>query len=187
LLPNAVDLRLFNANRSYPRPADLPAAEWTLIYIGALWGEWFDWELLTESARRYATASVVAIGDYRGQCPHKLPNLRFLGLKPQRDLPAYLAHSSVAIIPWKVNEITCATSPLKVYEYLAMRKPVVVPNLPLLSGLPFVFCSRDGEAFLHNLTVARQAQVPGEALESFLTGNSWQKRVDQIVDIITKK
>jgi hypothetical protein len=195
LLPNAVNLRLFNFRHIYPRPADLPAAEWTVIYIGALWGDWFDWDLLIEVARRHSMArhsmarypacSVVVIGDYRGQCPQALPNLHFLGLKAQRDLPAYLAHSQVAIIPWKVNAITRATSPLKVYEYLAMHKPVVVPNLPLLSELPFVFCSQDHEAFLQNLAAARQAHVDGEALEHFLAQNSWQARVDSIVDIIS--
>jgi hypothetical protein len=105
-------------------------------------------------------------------------------LKPQRDLPAYLAYADVAIIPWKVNEITRATSPLKVYEYLAMHRPVVVPDLPLLSDLPFVLCSQNGEEFLHNIEAARHIQVSGEALENFLASNSWHARVDSIVDIV---
>jgi glycosyltransferase involved in cell wall biosynthesis len=185
LLPNAVNLRLFNAHRTYPRPADLPAAEWTVIYIGALWGEWFDWELLIETARHYPACSVVVIGDYREQCSQKLPNLHFLGLKPQHELPAYLAHSNVAIIPWKADEITLATSPLKVYEYLAMHKPVVAPDLPLLSDLPFVFRSQSKDGFLENIDTARHVQIDGEALESFLARNSWQERVDKIVEIIS--
>jgi glycosyltransferase involved in cell wall biosynthesis len=185
LLPNAVNLLLFDPQRTYPRPADLPAAEWTVIYTGALWGEWFDWGLLIEIARHYPAASVVVIGDYRGQCPETLPNLYFLGLKPQTDLPAYLAYANVAIIPWKVSEITRATSPLKVYEYLAMHKPVVVPDLPLLSGLPFVLPSRSSDEFMLNIEAARQIQAGGEALERFLGENSWQRRVDQIIDIIT--
>jgi hypothetical protein len=184
ILPNAVNLRLFDYRREYLRPADLPSAEWTISYIGALWGEWFDWQLLVNIAKRYPSASVVVIGDYQGQCPESVSNLHFLGLRPQKDLPPYLAHTEVAIIPWKSNEISRATSPLKVYEYLAMHKPVVVPDLPLLADLPYVFRSVDQEGFLQNIDRARNIQVGGEALDRFLVQNSWQTRVSQIVDII---
>ena len=184
LLPNAVNRYLFNAQRFHHRPEDLPQAEWIIIYSGALWGEWFDWQLLTQIASFFPMASLVVIGDYRGQCPHKLPNMHFLGLKPQKMLPAYLAYSDVTIIPWKVNAITLATSPIKVYEYLAMHKPVVAPNLPLLQELPFVLCSRDQEHFLENIAKARKLQVGGEKLELFLSQNSWQTRVDRLLELL---
>ena len=152
-----MNLRLFNERKNYPIPADLPRTELVITYIGALYGNWFDWDLLVDTARAYPQASVVVIGDYRGQCPDALPNLHFLGLKPQSSLPAYLAHSNVAIIPWKVNEITVATSPLKLYEYLAMHVPVVVPDLPPLQNIPAVYQSDNREAFLRNIRIAATA------------------------------
>lgn len=184
LLPNAVNLRLFDARRVFKRPKDLQMLEWRIIYIGALWGGWFDWELLAQAARRFSDAAVTVIGDYRGQSPLQEPNIHFLGLKSQCDLPSYLAHSDVAIIPFKVNPVTLATSPLKVFEYLAMRKPVVVTELPLLKNLPFVLCSSNQEDFLRNIEHARGLKPGGEALERFLQENSWQARVDRFVDII---
>jgi MoaA/NifB/PqqE/SkfB family radical SAM enzyme len=186
LQPNAANLRLFNPARSYTRPSDLPQAEWTMIYFGALWGDWFDWDLLVGAARRYPEANVFVIGDYRGQCPEKLPNLHFPGLKLQKTLPAYLAFSDVAVLPWKVSSITLATSPIKVFEFLAMRRPVVTPDLPLLYNTPFVLCSKDQEDFLSNLSVARQLQVEGEDLERFLHDNSWQARVEFLTGLLNK-
>lgn len=182
LLPNAVNRHLFDPERDYPRPVDLPEAEWSAIYIGALWGEWFDWELLVALARRYPRASVVVIGDYRGQCPNPPVNLKFLGLRAQRQLPAYLAHTNVAIIPWKVTPITQATSPLKVYEYLAMYRPVVAPDLVPLRGIPGVLTARHPEEFLQLVDQARTVTLDKEAIETFIRKNDWTARVEQLLE-----
>lgn len=183
LLPNAVNSFLFNpARRSLP-PADLPAAAWRVIYTGALWGEWFDWELLKAIAQTYPEAAVVAIGDYAGQCHQPPSNLHFLGLKPQRELPAYLAHADVAIIPWKVNPITQATSPLKVYEYIAMHKPVVAPALEPLRGLPGVTLAANPQDFVARVGVARQGLSAERVTEmdTFVRANHWGARVDALL------
>ncbi len=184
LLPNAVNLHLFNQRKAYPVPADLPRTGLVITYIGALYGNWFDWDLLVDTARAYPQASVAVIGDYRGQCPDALPNLHFLGLKPQSSLPAYLAHSNVAIIPWKVNEITVATSPLKLYEYLAMHVPVVVPDLPPLQNIPAVYQSDNREAFLRNIQIAAAAPFDAVLVDDFLMQNSWESRVTQLIHLM---
>ncbi len=181
LLPNAVNLRLFDRTRPYPRPKDMPGGDWVMIYIGALWGEWFHWDLLIRLADAYPDAAVVVIGDYRGQCPESRPNLHFLGLKPQRELPAYLAHSHVAIIPWKVNEITLATSPLKVYEYLAMHRPVVAPNLPPLHDIPGVWLASNEDHFIMLAAQVRILPYPSEQVDRFLSLNNWHCRVGDLV------
>ncbi len=159
----------------------MPQGAWTATYIGALWGDWFDWDLLTSLAAQYPQAAIVVIGDYRGQCPNPSPNLTFLGLKPQLALPAYLAHTDVAIIPWKVNNITQATSPLKLYEYLAMRRPVVTPDLKPLVGIPGVFRAADEKDFLRLVNEVRTAKLPVDEIDRFIAENNWQARIRQLV------
>ncbi|TAK32792.1 MAG: glycosyltransferase [Chloroflexota bacterium] len=185
LLPNAVNSRLFDPSRTYSRPADMPEAPWSMIYVGALWGEWFDWNLLLRLADAYPEAAVVVVGDYRGQCPEPRPNLHFLGLKPQRVLPAYLAHADVAIIPWKINPITQETSPLKVYEYLAMHKPVVAPDIIPLRGLPAVFLAKDEDDFAGLVGRVRSIQHPTREVRQFIARNNWQSAVDELIDLIS--
>lgn len=180
-LPNAVNSHLFNPDRHYEKPADFPNAEWTAIYIGALWGEWFDWDLLTGLAIQYPEAAVVAVGDYRNQCPNPPQNLHFLGLKLQRVLPAYLAHADVAIIPWKVNPITQATSPLKIYEYLAMMKPVVAPTIDPLRGIPGVYLAKDDQDFLNQVGMVRKMSLPLEEITQFIRENNWNSRVNHLL------
>ena len=151
------------------------------VYIGALWGEWFDWVLLQQVAKRYPDASVVVIGDYRGQCHITPPNLYFIGLKAQRELPAYLAHTNVAIIPWKINKITQATSPLKLYEYLAMRCPVVAPDLIPLQKTPGVFLAQDAAEFIDLIDTARHTSLDSETISKFIEENNWHKRVSYLM------
>jgi glycosyltransferase involved in cell wall biosynthesis len=183
-LPNAVNLRLFSIDRKYTRPTDWPDHEWAVIYTGSLYGSWFDWDLLLEVARHYSDAAVVVIGDYLGQCPVDLPNLYFLGLKANRDLPAYLAFSTVAIVPWKINKITLSTSPIKLYEYLAMGKPVVTPDLAPLKDIPGLFCVRSHEEFILAIGLARKAAFDVDTISKFVQENSWQARVDVLLGLL---
>lgn len=180
LVPNAVNLRLFRRGE-YSRPLDMVTGRPTITYVGALWGEWFDWEQLIALAEAYPQSSVVVIGDYRGQCPKMLPNLHFLGLKPQRELPAYLAHSDVAIIPFKISDLTQAVSPLKVFEYLAMGVPVVSTPLRELEGMPYVFTGATHQDFCDQVVKAAETEVDPVVIQRFIAANSWGERVDRIL------
>ncbi len=186
LLPNAVNTLLFTPDRYYEPPSDLPSVEPIFIYIGALWGEWFDWDLLVEIARHYPEAAVVVIGDYRNQLPEKPPNIHFLGLKPQSTLPSYLAHADVALIPWEISSITQATSPLKLYEYLAMHKPVVAPDLHPLQDIPGVFLAKTEGEFIHFIEKALTSPFPKDEVQLFIEDNNWQARVDTLLEYIDK-
>ncbi len=185
-LPNAVNRRLFNLDFTYPRPGDLPEAERVLLYVGALWGDWFDWVLLEQVARDQEEAVIAVIGDYRGQCPDPPPNLHFLGLKPQTALPAYLAQADLALIPWKITPITRATSPLKVYEFLALGVPVVAPDLEPLRGIPGVWLAGDSEEFLTLTGEVGVEDLPEEEVRAFIQENDWQTRVGQLLEYAEK-
>jgi len=180
LLPNAYNARLFDRACEYERPHDLPYGDHVYIYIGALWGEWFDWDLLLQTAEQNPGDAVVVIGDYVGQCEPHPENLHFLGLKPQISLPAYLAYADAGLLPWKTGPITQATSPLKVYEYLAMGVPVVAPGLQPLHNLPFVFCAHNRKEFLELLHQVVKVRPDGKVLDDFLQCSTWQARIDQV-------
>ena len=182
LVPNAVNRRIFDPRRAWPRPEDLPEAVWSALYIGALWGSWFAWDLLARLAQEHPEAAIVVIGDYRGQSPVPMPsNVHFLGLKPQRVLPAYLQHVDVALVPWKINAITRATSPLKVYEYLAMHRPVVAPDIPPLEGAPGIWRYQRPDEFVAAVERAQAEPFPHDAVEAFIQQHTWEARVRQIV------
>ena len=183
LLPNAVNSYLFNPERCFLRPDDFPPDKWHMIYIGALWGDWFDWDLLVQLAKHYPEAAVVVIGDYHEQCPGAPANLHFLGLKSQASLPAYLSHADVAIVPWIVSPVTQATSPLKVYEYIAMRVPVVAPDIEPLSGIPGVHLAKDRLDFIQQVGAVRGVKFPQTEAQRFIQENNWTVRVNKLVSL----
>ena len=134
LVPNAVNVSVFGVELP-PRPADLPEAETIIGYHGSLYGEWLDWESVGRVAEANPQAIVAVIGDDKAARPAMPPNVRFLGLKSQTDLPAYVQRFDVGLVPFKMNDTTHAVSPLKAYEYLASGVPIAAPPLRALEGL----------------------------------------------------
>jgi hypothetical protein len=92
----------------------------------------------------------------------------------------------VAIVPWKINAVTHATSPLKVYEYLAMRRPVVAPRLDALAGIPGVLLSSDVDAFIRNVSRARGVPVDHTVVDAFVGENSWPGRVRTLLELVAR-
>src|SRR5207247_1608695 len=48
-----------------------------------------------------------------------------LGPRPYRDVPGYLQHADVVIVPHKISPFTESLDPIKAYECLAIETPTV--------------------------------------------------------------
>ena len=59
-----------------------------------------------------------------------LPNCIFLGLRPNEQLPAYLAQCDVCLNLFDNSDLSRDVSPLKFFEYLATGKPIVSTAQP---------------------------------------------------------
>ena len=58
-------------------------------------------------------------------------SVRFLGQRPQAETPHWLHAADVLVIPDTVTDVTA--SPLKLFEYLAVQRAVVLPYIPALA------------------------------------------------------
>ncbi len=132
---NAADVGYFSQQ---PASVYSPAGRPVIGYYGAI-AEWFDIDLVAQCARRHPAWQFVLIGTVEGcdiSAMAELPNVTFLGEKPYVELTHYLYAFDVCIIPFKLLDLTRATNPVKVYEYLCAGKPVVATDLPELRRLP---------------------------------------------------
>ncbi|MEW6420234.1 MAG: glycosyltransferase family 1 protein [Deinococcota bacterium] len=127
--PSSVDVAHFaQARMGLADPADqrdLPRPR--LGFYGVI-DERFDIDLVGELARRRSEWQFVLLGPVVKIDPASLPqgeNLHYLGMKRYADLPSYLAHWDVALLPFARNEATEFISPTKTPEYLAAGVPVV--------------------------------------------------------------
>ena len=99
-------------------------------YFGAL-APWLWYEAISELVMTRPDLGFVFIGpDYYGGS-EKLPvanNVLYLGTVNYKILPAYARQFDVCFIPFAPSEIARTTSPLKLFEYFALEKPVVVTS-----------------------------------------------------------
>jgi glycosyltransferase involved in cell wall biosynthesis len=191
--PNGVDFEHFQLNGNQPIPPDLESIlaqrKPVIGYYGAL-AYWFDYELLKFIAASRPNFALVLIGpDYDGSIKStgidKIGNIFWLGVKPYDVLPLYLRSFDVTIIPFQLNDITHATSPLKLFEYMAGGKPVVITPMHESMGYEGVLVGWDAEDFVAKLDEAlRMARNPVylSLLERIARENTWDARAGQILD-----
>lgn len=102
--------------------------KYNLCYYGAL-AKWFDYELIrkVDSTNKY---NIIFFGtkydsSYDDSGIDSLPNVHFLGSKEYKVLKYYARCMDILTIPFLINSITQATSPLKLFEYMALQKPII--------------------------------------------------------------
>jgi polysaccharide pyruvyl transferase CsaB len=198
LLQNGVEYERF-ASETAPASGDkdlqafVAAGRPIAGYYGAL-AEWFDYELLDEAARLAPGWSFLLIGpmydrSLQGRPMLRRENVRWIGPRDYHLLPSYLAHFDVATIPFRINDITTATSPLKLYEYFAGGKPVVTTPMPECEAYPEVAIARDAPSFVAALESARRkGQDPSfrARLRELGRENSWDARVRTVLAALAK-
>jgi len=138
--------------------------------------------LMADVARSYPNGSMVVVGKATTNTSvlEQLPNVHLLGRKSYEQLPAYCKGFDVALMPFRINELTLNANPLKVREYLAAGLPVVSTAIPEVEIVGLCRIGRDRESFLHE--VAEALKEPGPSLErsESVRGESWAARVDEI-------
>lgn len=196
LCPNGVDQTFF----ALARNADLAAPKDLLPiladgkplagYIGAL-APWVDYSLLEFSAKSRSDWHFVLVGPSHDQSLPasllELPNLHWLDAKPYAELPAYLRHFNAALIPFQLNPVTHAASPLKLFEYMAAGKPVISTPIHEALKIPGILLIRDAQDMSSQLDQALIMGVDPNYLaqsDQFARQNTWQARAQQIIDAL---
>ncbi|WP_060666662.1 glycosyltransferase family protein [Bacillus sp. CHD6a] len=155
-------------------------------YIGA-WAPWVDEALIRKLAYALPTIQIILIGiefDKKFRL-HDIPNITYLGHLPHDQLALHLSTFSVCLIPFKVNSITLATNPVKMYEYLATGKPVVSTNLPECRKYEEVISIASSHLeFIAK--VKNYLKTPGdETLRRHIAlSNTWEHRCNSILSLI---
>ena len=196
LVPNGVDYRHFAGFEATGATPDglepiLERGGPIIGYYGAI-AEWVDYDLIEHAANALPEFSFVFIGpDYDGSMDRsgafELPNVSWLGPRPYRDLPAYLHHFDVATIPFIVNEVTHAVSPLKLFEYMAGATPIVTPALRECTRYRAVLVANDSEEYVAKLEQALELRADPDylaLLDRTARANTWDKRVGTIIDAV---
>lgn len=190
LAPNAVRPEDFSADRAGPVPEDLAPilalGRPVVGYHGVL-ARWLDYALLNAVTGAAPDLSFVLLGpDYDGSSGAlaRRPNVFLLGHRPYHALPGYVRRFGAAMVPFLVNDVTRATSPVKLFEYLAAGAPPVATPIPECGRLGSVRVAADAGSFLTALRealAARGTPAWSELAARDVAENTWARRVDRIL------
>ncbi len=160
-----------------------------LCYYGAM-ASWVDYALLRRigASGRY---SVVLFGiRYDESLDRELrgvENVFFLGPRDYTVLKEYARRCDVMLIPFLVDPLTRATSPVKLFEYMALRKPIVTTDLDECRRYRSVLIGRSHEDYLEKLEEAlrlRDDEAYLALLDREARANDWSEKARAITDAL---
>jgi len=162
-----------------------------ICYYGAL-AKWFDYDLIKSIAKtdkysivlfglKYDESYDLNISDEK--------NIYFLGTRDYKVLKNYANLADVLIIPFIINDITKSTSPVKIFEYMALHKPIVTTDMNECRKYKSVLIGKNHKEFLKQLEKAISLKNDNEyikLLDSEAKANDWSMKAKAIVDEISK-
>jgi glycosyltransferase involved in cell wall biosynthesis len=160
-----------------------------LGYFGAIEPWLIDQELIKRAAVERPDWQWVFIGNKsRGVEVESLPNTHFLPPVAYEELPRYAAGFDVCVLPWETERaFTSYGSAIKVREYLATGKPVVISPLPEYEPMRDVLrIARSREDFFRLVEEALAEDDPAAALrrQRAVEGGTWDARAKWVSGLI---
>ena len=127
LISNGVDLEALRAPTR--RPTDLPAGR-VLLYQGTLSTDRLDVDLCVALAAGVSGRATVVFVGPDSLTPTERQRLVgagavLLGPRPHGEVPGYLQHADVLVVPHSATPFVESLDPIKAREFLAVGRPVV--------------------------------------------------------------
>jgi glycosyltransferase involved in cell wall biosynthesis len=162
-----------------------------LGYFGAIEPWLVDQELIKRAARERPSWQWIFIGNKsRGVEIESLPNTHFLPAVPYEELPSYAAGFDVCVLPWDTDKaFTSYGSAIKVREYLATGKPVVISPLPEYEPMRDVLrIARSQDDFLNLVEEALRENGPeaSQKRQAAVKDGTWDARAEWVSNLIEK-
>lgn len=185
------------------RMYDEPGRGLKVGYVGHLYpGRGMD--LIAKLAERCSWAEFHIIGgmqkdidEWRGRCGG-VPNIVFHGFCPPAQVQEYMARLDVLLAPYQrivapfggKRDTAQWMSPLKIFEYMAARKAMIVSDLPVLREVldetnAMLVDPEDVDGWMRALSVLqdpkRREQLSQKAHRDFLASYTWRVRAKRVL------
>ncbi|MFQ5430865.1 MAG: glycosyltransferase, partial [Phycisphaerae bacterium] len=146
--------------------------------------------LIRHAATHLPEADFVFVGPYGSSSEiaqlESFKNVTFLGARAYDEVPAYVSTFDVCWVPFRVGGIAAAANPIKIYEYLALGRPVV--STPVADTDGFEGLVRVGRTAGEVTDLLREALAATPAdtdrRVAFARRNSWDDRAAEIVEFL---
>ena len=191
-LEQAVDYEHFASatSREWVEPDDIAAVPHPRLgYFGAIDSWLMDQELIRHVSLKRPEWQWVLIGLRASPLDiESLGSVHYLGSKPYSLMPAYAASFDVCVLPWVTgNEFVNYGSPIKVREYLATGKPVVITPLYEYEPLDGILrISRGYDDFITKIedSLANDSVEKRDARQQAVKESTWDARAEEVSEAI---
>ena len=172
-----------------------------LLFVGTLSSFSGLRELALELAKvNHARLKLVLVG--QGELYQELEMIReqhrlqerliLTGRQPYDDVPSLIAASDICLLPFHYIEATRDIVPMKIYDYMAMKKPVISTKLPGMiaefgENNGVVYVDKPGDIIKKALELAARenlAELGARARGKFVEGYSWDSITDEFEKIL---
>jgi glycosyltransferase involved in cell wall biosynthesis len=158
-------------------------------YFGAIEPWLVDQELLKQAAQQRPDWNWIFIGNKsRGLEIEALPQVHFLPPVSYQDLPGYAAGFDVCVLPWNTEvPFTSYGSAIKVREYLASGKPVVISPLPEYESMSDVLrIARSRDQFLELVgdALKEDDREQSRLRQNAVRDGTWDARAEWVSELI---
>jgi len=190
VIPNGVDANKF-IKKKYSKYLKYKDKKPIIGFVGTL-GTWVDTELIIKISKNFKNAKIVLVGrDLIGLKnlieKEKLTNINYLGPIDHEQVPDIISIMDVCINPFN-NSITARySSPIKVYEYLAMGKQVVTSYIDVLKRELYnhIFIAQSHGEFINYISDILYKNVRKSPPDINLF--SWESRLKDIINYMKLK
>lgn len=208
--PNGVDLSIFSVQKNKQetrKQLQLPIDKKIVMYTGHLYA-WKGVDVIMRIAKAIASDSrmlFVFVGGTKKDIQkyqaiikeEHLANVVLCGHKTQSEIPDYLSSADVLLLPNIPisEESERYTSPIKMFEYMASRKPIIASDMPsireVLNPENAVLASPDNvDSFIEGIRkvmedVTLAESITGQAF-SDVQNYTWEKRAKKILHFLDK-
>ncbi|HJP94850.1 MAG TPA: glycosyltransferase [Pyrinomonadaceae bacterium] len=162
-----------------------------LGYFGAIEPWLVDQELIKRASQERPEWQWIFIGNRsRGLDIEALPNVHFLPPVAYNDLPSYAAGFDVCVLPWETEQsFTSYGSAIKVREYLATGKPVVISPLPEYEPMRDILrIARTRDDFIRLVDEALHDTDANAAArrQAAVASGTWDARAEWVSELIQR-
>lgn len=186
VIRNGYDGNLFANTKSVEVPLKKPC----ITYIGTI-DEWFDFKSVTTFAKKHPDINLYIIGPCGATIKTniskiKLKNVYFPGPIEHDLVPSYIMQSDAMFMPFKLNEIIEYVDPVKMYEYLYYKKPVISSywdELKQFDGM-VSFYSKTEEFETAVLNALNNPFVETKAYKKIIKESTWENRIKDYLKVI---
>tara|TARA_Y100000746_G_scaffold44630_1_gene34055 strand:+ start:507 stop:1682 length:1176 start_codon:yes stop_codon:yes gene_type:complete len=196
---NVVDAKHFRRafELDLPCPKDLSLIpKPRILFIGALDSYKINLVMMEELILKTPNWSYVLVGPI-AECDAStdlssvtaLSNVFWFDTRPYKELPDWLAHSDVALLPLHQNDYTRFMFPMKFFEYLASGCSTVATSIPSLQAHSDVAQLCEPSAIQFEIAIRKALQGEGPDTEKMLeraSQSTYEQRTKSMLKVLNR-